>query len=253
LFANKTIFKSTSKPNQYTILVERKSQQSLKGKKITPIWYESEADLVSILEKIVRSLGMQPITEKKTKFDADAQQSPLQLEKNVLSTSHPETEPVHIFICWAPEDEISKKSLVKHLKPLLDNGNISIWAGDEIGIGRDLDVHKHLNEARIFLPLISADFFASEPCLSDSGMAINRYVTENQRGKKTIRIIPILIRPYSWEDTRIGKLKLPSLPKDGKPVMDSDHKDRAFVGIAQEIRKAVEELSQESDILEKSS
>lgn len=261
LLANKTIFKSTPKPNQYTILIERKLeqslkvQQSLKAKKIVPIWYESEAELVNILEKIVLFLGMQPITEKKTKSDADIQQSPLQPEKNVGSTFHSETEPVHIFISWAPQDRLPMESLAKHLRPLLDNRKISIWAGEELGIDRDFEVQKHMNEARIFLPLISADFFMSEPCLVDLGMAINRYLTEkaNQRGKMTIRIIPILIRSYSWEDTRIGKLKLPSLPKDGKPVMESEHRDQAFSRIAQDIKRVVEELSQETDIQEKSS
>jgi len=178
LLANKTIFRSTPKPNQYIILVEGKPQQSLEEKKITSIWYESETELVSILEKIVRSLGIQPITEKKTKSDADAQQSPLQLEKNVRSTSHPETEPVHIFISWAPEDEIPKGSLVKQLRPLLDSRKISIWAGEELGIDRDLESTKHLNAARIFLSLISADFFASPNCQLESGMAIQRYNTE---------------------------------------------------------------------------
>jgi hypothetical protein len=72
------------------------------------------------------------------------------------------------------------------------------------------------------------------------------YHKEMQRAMKRhdnneARVIPIILRPVQWEKAPFSKLHV--LPKDGKPVTSWENEEDAFIDIAQNIRKIIEETS----------
>src|SRR5262249_8694092 len=58
-----------------------------------------------------------------------------------------------------------------------------------------------------------------------------------RQGRTTI---PIILRPCDWKNTPL--IQLQALPEDGKPVIEWRPRDNAFLGIANGIRLAVEEM-----------
>ena len=122
---------------------------------------------------------------------------------------------VKLFFCYAREDEALLNKLKAHLKPLQRQGFIEIWHDRDISAGTEWEreISQHLNEAEIFLLLISPDFMNSDYCY---GKEMQRALEREKRGEA--RVIPIILRPVYWRGV-LGTLQ--SLPTDGKPIMSS--------------------------------
>lgn len=153
------------------------------------------------------------------------------------------TAPVHrkaieIFYSYAHKDERLKEKLEIHLSLLKQEGLIKGWYDREIRAGAEWanEIDAHLNSAHIILLLISPDFMASDYCYSlEMKRALERHTHQETR------VIPVILRPTDWERASFGKLQ--ALPTDGKPVTRWSNRDEAFLHVAQEIRKVVDELN----------
>src|SRR5207248_556918 len=87
------------------------------------------------------------------------------IEKFMHNQARRETGRVHIFISAAPKDKVPKKNLLMQLEQFVEQGIISLWKGDySLGISKDLQIENNLNLARIFLPLVSADYLDNADC-----------------------------------------------------------------------------------------
>jgi tetratricopeptide (TPR) repeat protein len=107
-----------------------------------------------------------------------------------------------------------------------------ITAGDE----RRGEIEKHLDSADVILLLVSSDFLKSDFCyLIETSRALLRHESGDAR------VIPVIVRPVDWQGLPIGKLL--ALPKDGKPVTSWSDRDEAWLNVAQEIRKVIEEMA----------
>ncbi|GHO73951.1 hypothetical protein KSD_17220 [Ktedonobacter sp. SOSP1-85] len=150
--------------------------------------------------------------------------------------------PTKIFFCYAREDEQLLKELKAHLRPLEREGLIDIWYDADISAGMEWEVaiKRELDSAQIILLLISSDFMDSEYCYSTE---MKRAIERHKRGEA--RVIPIILRHVSWEGI-LGELQ--ALPKDALPVTDLGwhNRDKAFLSVANDIRKVVKEISQRS-------
>src|SRR5947209_3541721 len=111
--------------------------------------------------------------------------------------------PVEVFCSYAHEDEALHRELEKHLSLLRRQGLISEWHDRQILAGDEwaADIDQHLETASIILLLISPDFFASDYCY---GVELQRALERHQANEA--RVIPILLRPVSWEGTPFSKL-----------------------------------------------
>lgn len=67
---------------------------------------------------------------------------------------------------------------------------------------------------------------------------LERALERNAAGEA--RVVPIILRPCEWHESTFGSLK--ALPKDGEPVTKWLNQDEAFLDIAKEIRRIVEEI-----------
>jgi TIR domain len=158
---------------------------------------------------------------------------------------------IEVFFSYAREDEELCKKLEKHLSQLKRPGTINTWHDRNIHAGseREREINAHLNTAQIILLLISPDFMASDYCCN---VEMKRAIERHKRGEA--RVIPILLRPALWEDTPLHQLQV--LPTNGRPITNWQQ-DKAFVHIAEEIKKVVQKLqeqpkSQEGKLQEKS-
>lgn len=67
---------------------------------------------------------------------------------------------------------------------------------------------------------------------------IKSALDRNENGKAVI--IPIIVRPCSWESSQLGKFQY--LPKSGKPISNWENQDEALVEIAKDILAGIQSL-----------
>jgi hypothetical protein len=121
---------------------------------------------------------------------------------------------------------------------LKKEGLIMGWYDREIRAGAEWasEIEAHLNSAHVILLLISPDFMASDYCYSiEMKRALERH------NALEARVIPVILRPTDWERAPFGKLQ--ALPTDRKPITRWSNRDEAFLQVAQDIRKVVDELN----------
>jgi tetratricopeptide (TPR) repeat protein len=159
------------------------------------------------------------------------------------STAQP-TQTIEIFCSYSHKDQRFRDQLETHLSGLKREGYVSIWHDRKIGAGEEWadQIDAHLNTAQIILPLISADFVASDYCYD---IEMKQALARHEAGEA--RVIPIILRSVDWKNAPFGKLK--ALPKDGKAITSWSNRDAAYLDVAQAIRKEVKELSNNSEVL----
>lgn len=161
-----------------------------------------------------------------------------------MSSTDEHTKTIEIFFSYSHRDQRFREQLETHLSFLKREGYVSSWHDRKIGAGKEWagQIDVHLNAAQIILLLISADFVASNYCYD---IEMKRALARHEAGEA--RVIPIILRGADWENAPFGKLK--ALPTDGKPISSWSNRDAAYLNVAQGVRKAVEELSNNSEVL----
>ncbi len=144
---------------------------------------------------------------------------------------------VSIFYCYAREDQALRDELAKHLSVMKRQDQITTWHDREISAGQPWkdEIASHLDTANIILLLISPDFIHSDYCYS---VEMQRALQRHASGEA--RVIPIILRSALWKDAPFSKLQ--TLPTNGTPVVKWESQDDAFVNVAEEIRRVVNEL-----------
>ncbi len=144
-----------------------------------------------------------------------------------------------IFCCYALEDKSLMEGFHKHLR-VLELQHVSIeYAHDTLpGMEWELERDSRLHAAHIILLLVSADFVGSPEHYEQEVLpAMERY------NKGEARVIPIILRPFPWQETPLGKL-LP-LPDGGKPATDKvswKTLDHAFLNAVRGIQRAINDV-----------
>lgn len=98
---------------------------------------------------------------------------------------------IKIFLLNAPEDHEFLKELRNQLKILEKKGIIDNWDDTEIRGGMVINdtIEANLKAAEVFVPLVSADYLASDKCQEIQKKAV-------AMGKK---ILPVIVRDCLWE------------------------------------------------------
>lgn len=152
-------------------------------------------------------------------------------------------EPYEVFISYAHEDIEYKKTLVRYMTPLRDEGLIKSWHDGEINPGLDWDgeIHKHLGDAKIILLLVSLDFMSSSYI---KGNELKRALERHEAGDA--RVIPIIIRKSDWTGAKFAKLQ--ALPPDGRPLSSYPDEDEWYTEVIKGLRRVAEELRREGGL-----
>lgn len=162
-----------------------------------------------------------------------------------------------VFISYAHKDNESAEPakrwldrLKEHLEPLVQQDQITVCSDQQIDLGDDWHAHiqTHLNGARAAVLLVSPAFLASEYIRNNELPVLLRHAKESG-----VRIIPVILRPCLFEETRfkhpdpkIGpeQFTLASLQASGSPAkalseMSEGEQDRALLKVAQKLAKLV--------------
>jgi small GTP-binding protein len=148
-----------------------------------------------------------------------------------------ETTPLKVFISYAHRDEEFKDELVTMLAVLQRRGVIDGWQDRRIEAGDEWNnsIQDAMNDCDLALLLVSPDYLAS------------RFIQKGQqptllqrREEKGQRVIPIIVRPCTWQSEPALK-DLQALPKDGKAVVmfskNSGARDQVWADIATVIER----------------
>ena len=147
------------------------------------------------------------------------------------------TDPIEAFISYSHKDEELRNELEKHLSPLIERREITVWCDRDITAGSERadQIDQHLESANVILLLISADYLASANYDIELKRAIERHEA------REARVIPILLRAADWGEEPFSKLKV--LPQNEKPVESWPNRDEAFTDVTKGIREAVAQLT----------
>ena len=150
----------------------------------------------------------------------------------------PTPGPIEVFYSYSHQDEKLRKKLETALANLKNQNLISGWTDRRITAGSEWagEIDAHLNSARLILLLVSPDFMASNYCY---GIEAKRAMERHNAGEALV--VPIMLRPTDWQGVDFARLQ--ALPIDAKPVTDWASRDKAFLDIAQGLRKAIQRLT----------
>ncbi len=102
------------------------------------------------------------------------------------------------------------------------------------------EIDKHIDTARIILPLISSDFVSSDKSYElELGRAIKRHQSLEAY------VIPIILRPVDWQHIKFDDITLGDmsvLPEHSLAVTRWNNYDEAFVNIAKNIRQLISQI-----------
>lgn len=148
------------------------------------------------------------------------------------------SEAVSVFVSYSHADENLRIELGKHLSVLERQGLIKTWHDRMIRAGNEWEgtIDRRLDEARVVLLLISADFIHSRYCYD---VEMKRALERHDR--KEALVVPIILRAVVLKGTPFTKLQL--LPRDGKPVTTWPDRDTAYVEITDGLKTAIEDLA----------
>ncbi len=139
-----------------------------------------------------------------------------------------------IFLSYAHEDERYKEKLQVSLAVLKNKGLIEVWDDRQLMGGQEWDatIKKALDDADIVLLLVSPDFLASSYIFD-----VEVKLAMEEHRAKTVRVIPIIVRPCLWKETEFVQLQ--AFPKNAKPISSWNDEDEAFFDIAKNIEEIV--------------
>jgi DNA polymerase III delta prime subunit len=140
------------------------------------------------------------------------------------------SRPVSLFCVAASTDTALLTQWETHLLPLRQAGQIIVWSEQHATAGapRTELLHKHLEQAHVIMFLLSAEFFASDECMTLMQQAL--------LGKT--HIIPLLVSPVDWKESKLSDLDC--LPMDGTFVTNWKNQADAFHTCVQDLRKLLD-------------
>lgn len=153
-------------------------------------------------------------------------------------------DPIRVFISYAHKDEWLRLKLDPHLKLIQRQGLIAAWHDRQIKPGTEWKdvIDANLEQAKIILLLVSADFMDSDYCWE---IEMKRALERDE--KKEAVVIPVIIRDCDWDSAPFAKLQ--ALPDKGKSVDKWKNKDSAWRSVADGIKKVATELRKKKKTL----
>lgn len=144
----------------------------------------------------------------------------------------------NLFYSYSHKDARYRQNMEDALAQLRTEELLKDWSDLNILPGRPIskNIRKKMNEADIFVFLLSRDFISSNECMKEW-----EYAKQLSAEGKLIFRIPIIVRDCSWLDL-LGEEDVKALPDDGKPVANFDSEDTAWLQVYDGIKAVVNQL-----------
>ena len=136
-----------------------------------------------------------------------------------------------VYLSYENGDKLHALRLRQMLALLIEQRRIQVWSYQDglLGIGWREEMAKHLGQAQLFLPLLSAGFFASARCREELELA--------QRLERAglLTIVGIYVRACPWQHALSRNTII--LPDGRKPIAEARNRDKAWLGIQASIAR----------------
>ena len=151
------------------------------------------------------------------------------------------SHPVEVFFSYAHEDEELMNAVRQHLVIFDRQDIIRKWHDREIQAGTEWknQIDNRLQRSDIVLLFISPAFFDSDYCFD-----IEMKEAMRRHDSKEVRVIPIILRPCSWQTAPFAHLQV--LPTNGCPVSVWPNRDEGCLNVANGVMCVVREIRGES-------
>ncbi|MGB0838853.1 MAG: toll/interleukin-1 receptor domain-containing protein [Chitinophagales bacterium] len=135
-----------------------------------------------------------------------------------------------VKFAYSRKDVKYMENIRKYLQLLEKQDKVKLWYDGDIEVGSNWEamIKKHLENADIILPLISANALASD-YFYDTEMKI----ALDRHSKKQVKIIPVILKSCLWQSSPFGELQ--ALPEDGKPIESWERESEAYANVMEHI------------------
>ena len=146
-------------------------------------------------------------------------------------------KPLKVFYSYSHDDEDFLAQLKKHLAPLRHENLIIDWYDRMIPPGSDWEslLTKELEEADLFIMLVSSSFLSSNYCFN---IEMNRALERAQKNEAIVA--PVIIRDCKWNTSPFGKIQ--ALPKDGIPIKNWSNRDKAWKNVVDGLYERIKSM-----------
>lgn len=136
------------------------------------------------------------------------------------------------YLSFAPKDTAQAKCGIQSLAKPLKSLGLTLWSRKNICPGQQWleQMALHMNNAMVFLPLVSADYLVDSLCQQEEVAALAY--------QATIRTMPIILRPCGIEFSVLARRFRP-FPEQGKPITTYKNGDTAWLQVQQEIMEVL--------------
>lgn len=141
---------------------------------------------------------------------------------------------MELYLSYENADRAHGERLKQGLQVSASQFGYTVWSMQDITPGHRWQevMGQHLREARLFIPLVSADFLASDRCNAELMGALQLA----RRG--SLRIVPVLLRPCMWEYSALTGLH--ALPANGREVTKWGNQDEAWMSVQRDLLSIVQ-------------
>jgi hypothetical protein len=145
---------------------------------------------------------------------------------------------IEVFISYADKDEKDAEKFKTYIHPLVNGKPITLWDKSQImgGVEPKRERDRHLNSSQLILLLVSHNSLADKNCDEEVKRAVERYEAQEAH------VIPIIIRPASWQSAPFNKLKVLPDKANNNPQKIWCSDEETFVQVAEDIHKVIEDI-----------
>ena len=142
---------------------------------------------------------------------------------------------IKLFYSYCHDEEQALKELRKEMAVVVKKEEITEWYDRMMSGGRNLGViMEQLNSSQIVVLLVSPGYLASDSCIQEMNRAWQR------ADQDSIRVVPVIMKRCGWKEHDSLRNHL-SLPTDGQPVDEWEHRGKAWEVVRNHLKEAIRE------------
>lgn len=158
-------------------------------------------------------------------------------ELELMAREGASLNPACLLYVYATQDKDLCGQLDRHLSLLKQEGLIETIDACDISAGDEPERvwARNLERADILVLLLSSSFFSDPRCSE----LMRKTVDPNRRAAALP--VPVYLRAFDIEPLRLDARHM--LPKGGRPIISWEHRDEAWLSVAEDLRRLIEQRS----------
>jgi len=143
----------------------------------------------------------------------------------------------NVFVSYSHEDRNWLDRVMTHVKPLVHDGTIDVWADTRITPGSEwlAEIRNALASAKVAILIVSAPFLASDFVQREE---LPPLLEAAKEGGTTV--MPLIVRPSSFSHSRLSGFQAVNDPARPLSKMRKAEWEEVLVKLSEDVRRAVQ-------------